>query len=104
MTKHSTAITPKVTGITSEKAAAPTAPTSGISICSVAYADEEMTSEESTASAVGLPSRSTDLPLGGDGGAEEAVLQPVAEGLGKLEVGQRRRRWRHPGPGDRCRR
>ena len=47
-----------VIGITSENAATPTARTSTKRICSVAYADDEMTSDERTASAVGRPSRS----------------------------------------------
>ena len=53
-------MTAMLTGTTKEKAATPTSLTSGMRICSVAYADDEMTSEDSTARAVGLPSRSSD--------------------------------------------
>ena len=43
-------------GVTSPNAARPPIGTRMRRISSVAYADEDMTSEESTASAVGLPS------------------------------------------------
>ena len=45
-------------GTTRVKAATPITFTSGSRICSVAYAEDEMTSDDSTARAVGLPSRS----------------------------------------------
>ncbi len=45
-------------GTTNEKAATPMIGIRGMSICSVAYADDEMTSDDKTARAVGLPSRS----------------------------------------------
>ncbi len=48
----------RVTGTVSEKAATPTATTSTRRICSVAYAEDESTSEDRTASAVGFPRRS----------------------------------------------
>ncbi len=53
-------MTAKVIGMTRENAAIPTALTRTKRICSVAYADEEMTSEDRTARAVGRPRRSVD--------------------------------------------
>ncbi len=44
-----------------------------------------MTSDDSTASAVGLPSRSVGLALGGDGRAQHGVLEPVTEVLGQVD-------------------
>ena len=47
----------RVMGVTSPNAANPPTGIRIRRICSVAYADEDITSDESTASAVGLPSR-----------------------------------------------
>ena len=55
-----------VTGTTNAKAATPMYLTSWTRICSVAYAEDEMTSDDNTASAVGLPRRSIGLALGGE--------------------------------------
>lgn len=44
-------------GVTMEKAANPAIGTNIRSISSLAYADEDMTSDDRTASAVGFPSR-----------------------------------------------
>lgn len=46
-----------VIGVTMEKAASPAIGIKIRSICSLAYAEDDMTSEERTASAVGFPSR-----------------------------------------------
>jgi hypothetical protein len=57
MTK--TASIANVTGRTSENAASPTAPTRTVRISSVPYPDEEIRSQESTPTAIGVESRST---------------------------------------------
>jgi len=49
-----------VMGVTKAKAASPPMGIRIRRICSVAYADDDITSEDRTASAVGLPSRCPD--------------------------------------------
>ena len=61
-------------GITKENAATPMIGIRGMSICSVAYADDEMTSEDRTARAVGLPKRSLDCRSVAMGGPSNRFL------------------------------
>ena len=59
---------PAVSGVMSENAARPPTPTRIRNICSLAYAEDDMTSDDNTARAVGLPRRwppSCSLTSGG---------------------------------------
>ena len=76
-------------GTTKEKAARPTIGTSGMSICSVAYADEEITSEDKTRQR-GRPAQTlSGLALRGDRRPEQSILDAVAECLREIESSQR---------------
>jgi hypothetical protein len=68
-------MTATLIGTTNEKAATPTMGMRGMSICSVAYADEEMTSEDSTARAVGFPRRSEDCRSEAMGGPSNTFFR-----------------------------
>ena len=72
-----------MSGVINENAASPPATTRVRSICSVAYADDDMTSDDSTARAVGLPRRWPPSSLAHQGRAQQDPLHPVAGGLGK---------------------
>src|SRR2546430_16567728 len=115
----STSTTVNVIGTTSVKARMPTAGTRMRRISSVAYATEDMLSEENTARAVGLPSRScssravaSGLPRNSrlrryaEAGSGRAADEPTAclvatiassIGTGAQRGRQERRRWRQHG-------